>query len=289
MKCTGNEQVGTPNEQFRLYRELDAPPATCDACACAEAEGECTGLPAEIQIQSGPCGATDVITTSFGGPTNWDGSCTNEYAMVAGKMCGAVPCAQSVRATVLPPPTNEACKPKEKFPTQKTTMTWTIGLLACSAVREETDCGSTKAYCVNHLAGPGWQHCIHRVGMHNKCPANYPYNATVAYRGNVVDDRGCAECTCGAAQGGGCLATMAVYDDGACSQSPAAVNNVSSFGELCFNVQPPGRPLGSKTMSLPTYLPGTCLASGGEPIGKAIPDEDEAVTFCCASPFYDIE
>jgi hypothetical protein len=82
---------------------------------------------------------------------------------------------------------------------------------------------------------------------------------------------------------------MAVYDDGACSQSPAAVNNVSSSDELCFNVAPPGRVIGSKTISQPTYIPGACPATGGETFGKAIADEKDAVTFCCAAPFDQIE
>ncbi len=101
--------------------------------------------------------------------------------------------------------------------------------------------------------------------------------------------RGCDECACDAAKDGGCLATLAVYQDGACAQVPSHVNNVSSFMPLCFDVTLPGQAIGSKTMSLPTYIPGTCPATGGEPFGKAVPDAHDAVTFCCAAPFYEIQ
>lgn len=289
MKCPGDEKVGTPNEQFRLYKDLDVPPATCDVCECEAAQGECAGLPEDIRIHAGPCGSMNVESTSFGGPTNWDGSCTNENAMPAGTMCGGAPCAQSVRASVLPPPTNESCKPKVARPSFTKTTTWKTGVLACSAVREENDCASTTKFCVNHVAGPDWQHCIYRGGVHSECPANFPYNAAVAYRGDVIDDRGCNECGCDAAKDGGCVATMAIYEDGACSQSPAAVNNVSSFTPVCFDLAKPGQALGSKTISQPSYLPGSCPTTGGAPVGKAVPDEKDAITFCCAPPFYQIE
>lgn len=289
MKCPGDEKVGTPNEQFRLYKDLEAPPASCDPCACTTPAGDCAGLPDDIRIAAGPCAEVNASSVSFGGPTNWDGLCTNESAMPKGTMCGAEPCAQSIRASTLPAPTNETCKPDVLRPSFTKTTNWKTGVLACSAVREENDCVSTKQYCVNHVAGPEWQHCIHRVGVHSECPANYPYSAAVGYRGDVLDDRGCNECACGAAEGGGCLAQLAVYEDGACAQVPSDVKSVSSFMPTCFDVAMPGQALGSKTMSEPKYIAGACPASGGEPFGKAVADEKDAVTFCCAAPFYEIE
>ncbi|MDI3291613.1 hypothetical protein [Polyangium sp. 15x6] len=77
---------------------------------------------------------------------------------------------------------------------------------------------------------------------------------------------------------------MHLYDDGACAAEYNPLP-LSSFVEQCHNVQPPGRVLGSKSMTDPAYMPGTCLASGGEPIGEAQPNADTAVTFCCIPPF----
>jgi hypothetical protein len=40
-----------------------------------------------------------------------------------------------------------------------------------------------------------------------------------------------------------------------------------------------GSALGSKSATMPTYLPGACQPSGGEPMGSATPTNP--VTFCC--------
>ncbi len=127
-----------------------------------------------------------------------------------------------------------------------------------------------KKTCVNPVAGPECQHCIHSVGVHNECLGNYLYSATVAYCRPVINERGCNECACDAAKDGGCLVTLAVYPDGACAQVPSHINNMSSFMPLCFDVTVPGQAIGWKRMSLPTYIPGTCPATGGEPFGKAV-------------------
>jgi len=84
--------------------------------------------------------------------------------------------------------------------------------------------------------------------------------------------------------GSGCLATLHLFDDAACTMQ-AVPPPLSSFVEQCTNVQPPGRVLGSKSITDLLYLPGTCLASGGEPIGEAHEDPVTAITFCCAPPF----
>jgi hypothetical protein len=46
----------------------------------------------------------------------------------------------------------------------------------------------------------------------------------------------------------------------------------------CADV-PAGSALGSKSAGPTTYTPGACEASGGEPLGAAVPSQP--VTFCC--------
>jgi hypothetical protein len=99
-----------------------------------------------------------------------------------------------------------------------------------------------------------------------------------------LDTRDCTKCECGAPVGSGCLATLHLYDDGACT-TQAVPPPLSSFVEQCTNVQPPGRVLGSKSITDLSYIAGTCLASGGDPIGEAQPNKDTAITFCCVPPF----
>ena len=48
---------------------------------------------------------------------------------------------------------------------------------------------------------------------------------------------------------------------------------------LNTHVVPSGQALRSKLATAPVYVPGVCQASGGEPVGDAVPVEPS--TFCC--------
>lgn len=87
-----------PTEKWRLFDELVAPPASCDACTCEASIGECSQPPDKIEIRAGTCAESGVPFSSFDGLPNWNGTCSGEGGLSAGAMCGNEPCAQSVSA-----------------------------------------------------------------------------------------------------------------------------------------------------------------------------------------------
>jgi len=273
-------------EKVRGFNNLVAPPAKCDACTCL-ADGSCTGLPATIEIRSGKCNASNVQTTPFDGPPNWDGSCTSVNAMAGGKLCNGVPCAQSVSTSALPTPTNELCTPTVEKPTATLDKhEWLDGALACHGQDLAGTCAITPEHCVDILP-EGWLHCLARTGKHDSCPNNYndsgPY---LIYQDNPIDDRGCSACSCGAPKDGVCIASLRLYSDGLCTNQ-LNDNQLGSTDPFCVDLVPPGLALGAKTISNLSYVPGTCSVSGGEPIGTVVPNDSEnsgVVTFCCRTP-----
>lgn len=278
-KCPDGESY----EKAVRYDKLVANPAKCDACACLP-DGSCTDLPETIEIRSGKCGVSNVLSTPFGGPPNWDGSCTSANAMPAGKLCNGVPCAQSVSTSTLPGPVNESCTPTVEKPAATIDKhEWLEGVRICGAKDLAGKCGVTPEHCQN-LLDDGWLRCVMREGKHNECPGNFnEYPPRFVYQDNPIDDRGCSSCECGAPKDGLCLASLRLHSDASCANE---INKyqLASTGPLCADLQPPGLALGSKTITNLSYVPGTCSVTGGEPIGTAIPNDKDVTTICCRAP-----
>ena len=96
----------------------------------------------------------------------------------------------------------------------------------------------------------------------------------------LADTRSCTPCSCGDPEGDACTASISVFKDDACSEPiPLNVPLDSTFSQ-CINV-PPGTALGSKSATLPAYLPGACQPSGGEPAGAVYAEPATALTLCC--------
>lgn len=276
-----------PAMKWERFGGLVAPPAQCEACECS-ANGSCTNLPASIEIRSGTCNASNVQTTVFDGPPNWDGTCTSANAMAAGKLCNGVPCAQSVSASPLPGPTNESCNPIAEKPTATLPKhEWTEGALACNRMDLDGACKTDSDHCRPTLPS-SWLHCVAREGKYNECPANYndEKGPRWYYNDNPIDDRGCSACSCGAPKDGLCTGSLSVYGDGSCTNEFVKLP-LSSADPSCGTITPQGRAVGSKTISNLSYIPGTCAVAGGEPIGAVVPNDDAmsgVVTFCCRAP-----
>ena len=60
--------------KWLLYRDLVAPPATCDKCECEESKGICTGMPTGIEARAALMCDMAAPSTSFDGPAAWDGA-----------------------------------------------------------------------------------------------------------------------------------------------------------------------------------------------------------------------
>jgi hypothetical protein len=279
-----------PTEVYRLFDDLVAPSAACEACTCEASKGDCTKPPPTIEIRAGMCGEAGVPAVNFSGPANWDGSCTNVYGMPKGTMCGNEPCAQSVWASPLDAPTNDACAAAKKIPSSTKEQSWKTRAIACQATTQNGACGSENSFCVAK-PGPEWLSCVYQKGVHalNVCPNNYRDSVRTLYPYEPIDDRSCTECACGAPSGSACIGNMRLYDDASCSVEVVNLL-VGSMSENCTGVVPAGLGLGSKRVSNLSYLSGTCEASGGEAVGSAVVDAQRAVTFCCGRPEqYEIE
>ena len=290
--CPDDPVVGVPNLKFRLFDKLVAPSATCPACTCGPSEGTCTDAPEKIELRAGKCNQSGVPVYPFDGPAGWGGLCSNDDTIAASAKCPAgsqTLCAQSVRSSALPLPADEACKASASAPPPALETAWEVAGVACHANTEGQSCGTDtlKMYCVN-TPGPAWLQCVYRDGVHETCPGHYTYRREVLYPKAPIDTRECLACTCGAPVGSICKGTLGLYADTACGVG--LINNtIASTGESCFDLQPPGLGIGSKAVSNLTYLPGTCAASGGEPVGNAIADVQNAVTFCCMEPIVEID
>jgi len=288
--CPADPVSGVPNEIYRLYDQLVAPPAQCSSCSCASSEGTCTGVPATLELRAGMCAQSGVATVPFDSPANWDGSCTNADMIAAGATCPAgsqTLCTQSVHSSALPSPVNDACKASVSAPSSALETSWGIGGLACYGNTQNQTCGSNtlSAYCVND-PGPAWLQCTYRVGVHEKCPDNYQYARHVLYPKEPIDDRGCSACECGAPMGSACEGGLRLSAGGTCGTDFVTLQ-VGSMGPMCYDFLVPGKAIGSKAIVNRTYQPGVCAASGGESIGSAIPNDSEnggVVTFCCRAP-----
>ena len=221
----------------------------------------------------------------FDGPAGWDGSCTTEAALPPDAQCGGQPCAQYVRASALPGPTEEPCAVTTETPAFTKDKSWLLGGLACEVEELDGVCEATGERCMKDLPLP-WLHCVALQGDH-ACPGNYTYARYLMFDELPVDDRGCSACACSAPEGGSCLASLYLYDDAACADEAVLVP-LASVESACGKILPPGRAIGSKAITGLEYVPGTCAASGGEPIGEAREDTDTAVTFCCLYPFFDL-
>lgn len=273
-------------EQLLYYADLNAPPPVCGVCKCEESTGQCTGMPSEIYIAAGQCGDPGATKLPFDGPPDWDGSCTSANALAAGVKCPAgsnTPCAQSVSFGPLPGPTSESCAVAvEPIPALQFSRSWdTVGIL-CRGDVDETRCGQ-GAVCASEL-GPPWRQCVWRSGKHEQCPTHYEDGPYFLYPEDaVIDTRNCSACECGPPVGSECIGTYHVFEDGACTSQFAEEMISSTIGQ-CTNLISPGKAVGGKAITDLAYLPGTCEASGGEPVGEAHGDETQAVTFCCYSP-----
>jgi hypothetical protein len=90
----------------------------------------------------------------------------------------------------------------------------------------------------------------------------------------------CTPCGCGAPSGSMCTSTLSLFTELGCSGSSMSLW-LSSAGDVCTDIQPPGRALMSKAASELVYTPGTCEPSGGETSSVML---TEPMTFCCREP-----
>lgn len=239
----------------------------CGACTCDLPSGSCE-LPATLTAAAASCAGDtpSVAHLSFDSPANWSGTCAADNAIPAGKLCGGVPCVQSV--TIAPLTMNQSgCLPMNP-PSIKPPPTETTFARACSAGNAFEHC-VTGGLCAPATPGPEFKQCIGHEGDsdYSECPLAYP-NRNVFYHGDTLH---CSPCACDAPIGSGCSGSIMISANSACTPPLLPAISIDEKAATCTDV-PPGSALGSKSASELSYHGGSCAPSGGKPLGTV---------FCC--------
>jgi hypothetical protein len=270
---------GTGHISYEGRADLVAPPA-CYPCTCEPSVGSCA-LPSTLTAHSVTCETLDQphSDVSFDAPATWDGKCDNMNPIGPGMI-------QSL--TVAPLTVEqEWCAVGPPVPAQVVAPYWRTAARACKGLAWSSCEGAKDSTCIpeDDVRIPGSKLCILQGGDH-VCPLipDSPWTERqVFYHSKPQDSRQCTECTCGPPTGSMCTATISVYEnsDNTCS-GPVV------FGQLpissaepgpCFDLSPPGKPMGSKSATFPSYTSGTCESIPGTPIGEA--KAIDPTTFCC--------
>lgn len=274
----------------RAFSGFHAPEQGCPTCVCDSPEGTCSTKPNSLFVRPNLCAGPQVVSLDFGGPANWDGSCTSVNAVSQGAECpsgSGIFCAQSIDSTELLEAV-ETCKPLA-LPVPKFTGDhpwWDDMVLACNSSvlpGECTEAASTRCLPAVPLDEPEWTYCVRRKGVH-PCPSQFDSMYTeqvIAYPSTAyTDTTACTACTC-TPTGGACFGTLRVYSDDICSTNEITAHAVGSGMTNCNDFPPVGPALGSKEITDVVYVPGQCVPSGGELTGSIELHDNEAVTWCC--------
>jgi hypothetical protein len=113
------------------------------------------------------------------------------------------------------------------------------------------------------------------------CPADYP-DMHIFYD-DLKDTRACTECTCAEATPSECSAWVSLFQDDTCTPAQLLSTTLIEPGmPVCNNIQIASPELAGMSAIWAINQPGTCTASGGEPIGEIKPKNPR--TFCCQPP-----
>jgi hypothetical protein len=265
----------------------ESPPPGCAPCACSTPRSICGSAP-QWTISSRSCGDFDNgVKWNFDPPPDWDGKCTSEKSLPAGKTCGADGyCVKSI--TISPPLLEQldtTCAPYVDGPKDLPVPRLLDGVSMPPVGRvcidklsldKLTTCGvKGDDQCVA-LPGPG-PACVARQGDH-VCPAAWP-KRSIFYQ-DVKDHRSCSECSCGPVEGATCKRRYSLYTDDACATEFGSwVSEDTDLPQCLWLID--GMAVGSKTLETVEHNLGACQPTGGEVIGDV--ERKDPFTVCCAA------
>ncbi len=260
---------------------LAPPEQACPACLCDDPDGSCS-LPTTWTVSSANCdNPNGGVKTNFDPPSGWDGSCSNTNAIAQGKLCGGVPCVQSLTLS-LPIIEEKLCTPRTEgwvdLPIPKL---WSAGPQvptgrACANDKPLPSCSGQGCGGTNNAFGA----CILHDGD-EVCPDGWTGERHVLYE-HIDDARECTPCGCDAPQGGTCQVKWRAFSDSSCATEVGAVDIYPDMMGPACTALGPGVALAGKTAELINYTKGSCVATGGELIGE-LKLEGREVTVCCNS------
>lgn len=279
------------------YWDLQKPSGNeCDTCSCQGPEGTCAVALDHLAFRNAPCGTSASVTTDVTPAANWNGSCSADGAINKGTECPAgsgTLCAQSLEMAALPKPA-QSCTPTAT-PVLKLIPDmprWKQAVLACrsdhkapswellSELHSRENPDRDHNTCISHERG--WRTCVRSWApgiVECDSYSEFKEQVVVYEKDAILDKRSCSPCTC-TPMGGSCVATLNLYEDNACTQV-LAVASMDSDSAYCTNLPSATAGVGSKEVTSLEYVPGTCMASGGELSGDVELDDTRAYTYCC--------
>ena len=244
----------------------DLVPFDCPPCKCGRSVGSC-GLSSKLTASTATCSQSGGVSIPFDAPMSWDGTCDNMNPIGPGKV-------QSLKVDPLPIQ-EEGCNPSPVVPRDlDLPHPWYTVARACH--EKPLTCGDSHKSCLPSL--PPFRKCITYLGD-VACPKNWEMADRYVFYGDVEGGAQCSDCTCGPPKGSMCTASLSIYKSSDCSGQALFYNQISSANTPCYDLSPPGEPLGSKAMTPPTYLPGTCDPIGGLAIDNRTLSQPK--TICC--------
>ncbi|MEZ4299416.1 MAG: hypothetical protein R3B70_30980 [Polyangiaceae bacterium] len=283
--------VGDPGctEQFPMDSyvgnfNLNAPAATCAACACGSPSGEVCTPPSLIVGLDVPCGGTPSLLSQLFMPGGWGAVCTTAqdasgpyYSPAGLTICGPggdQPCHQAITADA-PTVSGGFCTPSGGMATV-TPATWDGFGHACSGATLTGKGCAIGQTCLPKPADPyiGGL-CIKKAGVQN-CPAGQ-FSQKHVFFDDFTDSRTCTGCNCGIPTGSTCAGNITTHADSVQNQ---CLSPVATFpAGTCQNLT--GNPAIGNSKFTVTSPPagGSCTPGGGMPSGTAVGTFPQ--TFCC--------
>jgi hypothetical protein len=228
-------------------------------------------LPDVITVIEKNCAnaATATSLNDLSVPASWDGSCQGTANAPGGKFCGGLSCNTAVKAAT-PTLLSGTCAASGGEPTLAD-VTWAIQGTACGDAPQGGGCDAGQVCQPTPTAPFKTGLCISRDGDQD-CPGP-PFTDKHLLFEKLDDTRGCSACTCGGSAGGSCSANITIYSDMACS-ADAVTFGAGTCAPISGNKAVAGMVAGNIAINK-----GTCPASGGAPMGDAVPSQP--TTFCC--------
>jgi len=271
----GKEEVApacpdrAPTLVYEGHADLDLS-FECAPCACAEPACQ---FPEKLSTSTAPlCQALGQI--DFPAPSTWTGNCVAPPPVPADQV-GSV----SIEKVTASP-----CELLlDSVPTEGSSWgsSWGTFARACAGEPLFQACGDPGSVCLptSEPPPPGFRQCILYLSDDDPtCPPDYPEK--MSFYDGLDDTRACTPCTCTEVTPSECSALMSVYEDPDCGSLVGSLS-IGMVSDQCMDVMG-GMGLESMKGEWLVNEPGTCEASGGEPVGEAIPTKQR--TFCCGPP-----
>jgi hypothetical protein len=224
-------------------------PQTCGACTCGPSA--CV-LPSAVTAHAPICAAGEDNPTPFDAGTGWDGTCAAPAAPLASDAFASV---------TYDPPAQAPCAPSPAPEPAPFTATF---VRACLGWKGKD---RTEAFA----------ECMPTDWTNGECYPGYTERLDLALE--YADHRACTPCTCGAPEGGTCVADVSLYGDASCGSQIDAALAISLGDVPCHDISSPS-PLVAMRAAMTEANPGTCTPGISTMTGTL--ERSKTRVTCCA-------